>query len=83
MPMRPIQNAMAIIATFFAAGALLPWSPRFRLTCAFAAAALILILLVLRLKDHASQRVRQSDRDSAALIARIRADREKRFGRRP
>lgn len=81
-PMRPVQNALAIVATFLAAGALLPWSPRYRLTCAFAAAAIIFVLLALRLRSHARTVERASLGETQARIDRIRADRRKRMGRR-
>lgn len=81
-PMRPWQNALAIIATFLAAGALLPWSLRFRLTCAFAASALILLLLVVRLRSHGVAVQRRSLDETHSRIERIRADRRRRMGRR-
>ncbi len=81
VPMRPWQNALAIIATFLAAGALLPLGTRFRLTCAFAAAAIIFVLLAVRLRSHSASRKRASTTATFDRIARIRADRAKRFDR--
>jgi hypothetical protein len=80
--MRPLQNALAIVATFFVAGALLPWSARLRLTCAFAAIALIFVLLVLRLRSHLGAQQRRTSAASWNRIERIRADRDQRLGRR-
>ncbi len=82
VPMRPWQNAMAIIATFLAAGALLPLSFRFRLTCALAAAAIMLLLLAMRFQAHASARKSVERADTLDRVAQIRAARAKRFDRR-
>jgi len=83
MPMRPIQNAIAIIATFFAAGALLPWDNRLRIVSALAAGGLIMFLLVLRLQAHGQALKRSSDGGLDDKIARIRAARARRMGRGP
>jgi hypothetical protein len=80
--MRPVQNALAIVATFFVAGSLLPWSPRLRLTCALAAMGLIVLLLVMRMRAHLGVRQRRENATSWSRIERIRADRERRLGRR-
>jgi hypothetical protein len=80
--MRPAQNALAIVATFFVAGSLLPWSSRLRLTCAFAAMGLITLLLVMRMRAHLAVGRRRDDATSWSRIERIRADRERRLGRR-
>jgi hypothetical protein len=80
--MRPLQNALAIVATFFVAGALLPWSPRLRLVCAFAAIGMILLLLVMRMRAHLGAQRHRTDATSWSRIERIRAERQRRLGRR-
>jgi len=80
--MRPWQNALAIVAGFLVAGALLPWPQRYRLACAIGAAALVLLLLAARLGAHAKQRARRSSDDSWSRIERIRAARAARSRRR-
>lgn len=85
MPMPRWQNLVAIVAIFFAAGALAPWSTLNRYLCAIVAFALILALLILRLRVHTTPRkrgTRASIEDMQSRIDRIRADREDRFGRR-
>ena len=78
--MRPWQNALAIVAGFFVAGALLPWS--LRLACALAAIGIVLLLLVFRLRTHATLRQKERVGDLEAKIARIRDLRKQRMGRR-
>jgi hypothetical protein len=80
--MRPWQNALAIVAGFLVAGALLPWSPRYRLGCAIGAAALVLVLLAARLGAHAKHRASRSTDDAWSRIERIRAERSARNRRR-
>ncbi|MEA2665089.1 MAG: hypothetical protein QOI11_2033 [Candidatus Eremiobacteraeota bacterium] len=80
--MRPWQNAVALLATLFAAGALLPLAPHLRLLCGGLAIATILALLWLRVRAH---QVRRSDArvaDVYARIERIRGDRNGRVKRR-
>jgi hypothetical protein len=73
------QNAMALLAVVLAAVALLPLAPGARVMCAGLAVAVIVTLLMVRLRAH---RVR---RDATAVagvydrIERIRADRAKRI----
>ena len=80
-PMRPWQNAVALIGTLLAAGALLPLPAAARLLLAALAAAAILFLLAIRMRAH---RVR---RDGARIsgvydrIERIRSDRKNRRSR--
>ncbi len=81
-PMRPWQNALAIVAGFLVAGSLLPWPARYRLTCALGAVALVLILLAARLRWHAKQRSTRSLNDALSRIERIRAERDARTRRR-
>ena len=82
VPMRPWQNALAIIGGFLVAGALLPWSSRLRLTCAFGAIAIVFILLAARMSAHAKVRTRRSHDDAWSRIERIREERAARNRRR-
>jgi hypothetical protein len=82
VPMRPWQNALAIVAGFLVAGSLLPWPSRYRLACALAAAAIMLVLLAARLSAHAKQRASRSSDDAWARIERIREERNARTRRR-
>jgi hypothetical protein len=79
LPMRPWQNALAIVAAFLVAGALLPWE--YRLACALGAIGIVLLLAMFRIGAH---RIRQQKAQTAGLyakIGRIRADRKARIGR--
>jgi cell division protein FtsB len=78
------QNFLAIVAIFFAAGALWPWSGRNRVVCAAVAFAIIIGLLVRRLQEHAASVTssRATIKDTESRIERIRAERDKRFSRR-
>lgn len=71
--MRPWQNALAIVAGFFVAGALLPW--RLRLACALVAIAIVLYLAVLRWRAHTEK---QTDHRISDVYGRIEALREAR-----
>jgi len=82
VPMRPWQNALAIVAGFLVAGALLPWSSRYRLACALAAIAIVLVLLAARMSAHAKQRAKRTSGDAWSRIERIRAERADRTRRR-
>lgn len=82
LPMRPWQNALAIVAGFLVGGALLPWPARYRLTCAFAAMAIVLVLLAARLSAHSKARSQSARTATLSQIERIRAEREKRMRRR-
>ncbi len=82
VPMRPWQNALAIVAGFLVAGSLLPWPARYRFACALAAIAIVLFLLALRLSAHAKQRATRSTDAAESAIERIRADRAARVRRR-
>lgn len=82
MTMRPWQNAFAIVATFIAAGVLLPWDLRLRIVCALLAFTLIVVLFVSRMRQHAKHIHRESIESSQERIDRIRAARSKRFGDR-
>ncbi len=76
--MRPWQNMVALAATVFLCGALLPLAPRVRVACAAFAFVVILGLFALRLRAHA---VRRDDVRVGGVydrIARIRSARTKR-----
>jgi putative effector of murein hydrolase LrgA (UPF0299 family) len=78
--MRRWQNGLVILAAFLVAGALLPWN--LRLVCSLGAIGIVLLLFVLRLRAHG---VRSDSAGTAATldrIARIRAEREQRMGRK-
>jgi hypothetical protein len=66
---------------FLVAGALLPWSPLYRLACAAGAIAIVLLLLVARLRDH-SRPTAGGGGETQARIDRIRAERAARMGPR-
>lgn len=76
--MRPWQNAVALVATLFAAGALLPLAPYLRLLCGGLAIATILALLGARVRSH---QARRSDARVADVYARIERIRDQRGGR--
>lgn len=78
------HNFVAIVAIFFVAGAVYPWSPLNRVICAGTAFALILVVLVSRLQRHASSITgsRATIKDMESRIERIRSDRDKRFSRK-
>ena len=78
--MRPWQNALAIVAAFLVAGALLPWE--LRLACAIGASGIVLLLLVFRLRSH---RVIVHKKRTAGVygqVAEIRAKRTARLQRK-
>jgi Ca2+/H+ antiporter len=77
------QSLLAIVAIFFVAGALWPWSPLNRLVCAGIAVVLILLVLASRLQQHAAMLSgsRSTIKDMEARIDRIRTERERRFRR--
>jgi hypothetical protein len=69
------QNALALLSTLAASGALLPLAPRVRIGCAALAAALILLTLALRLRAHRASAADIRIHDTYARIERIRAQR--------
>jgi hypothetical protein len=77
--MRPIENAIAILAAFLVAGALLPWG--LRLACAIGAGGLMLLLVVLRWRTHTVRVQKRRIFDVYAQVERLRADRKARFER--
>jgi hypothetical protein len=80
--MRPWQNAVALLATLFAAGALLPLAPHLRLLCAGLAIATIVGLLVIRMRVHRARRDSARVADVYTRIERMRAERGSRIRRR-
>jgi hypothetical protein len=70
------------LATFLVAGSLLPWSSRFRITCAAGAIGIVMLLLVTRLRAHAHAAQDAANSKSQARIDRIRAERSARMGPR-
>ncbi len=78
--MRPWQNALAIVAAFLVAGALLPWE--LRLACAFGAIGIVLLLFVMRVRSH---RVILTKKRTAGVynqVESIRSARKDRFQRK-
>jgi hypothetical protein len=69
------QNALALLATIAASGALLPLAPRVRILCAGVATALIVGTLAMRLRAHRVSAARVRITDTYARIERIRAQR--------
>ncbi len=78
--MRPWQNALAIVAAFLVAGALLPWEGR--LACALGAIGIVLLLLVFRLRSHRVVVKKKQISDVYGQVAQIRAQRSARLQRR-
>ena len=76
--MRPWQNAIALAATVLACGALLPLAPYLRIGCAALAFAIIVALLVGRLRVHAARRTGARTSEVYDRIERIRAERGER-----
>jgi hypothetical protein len=78
--MRPWQNALAIVAAFLVAGALLPWP--LRLACAFGAIGIVLLLAVIRLHSHTTGMKKARTAGVYGQVERIRAARKERNQRR-
>lgn len=82
MPMRRLQALLVMLALLGAAGALFPWADRYRLTSAALAFAIILTVLILRVRGHYKQLSSSSGaEETMARIERIREARAKRFNR--
>ncbi len=79
-PLRPWQNALALLGTLLAAGALLPLAPAVRAACGGLAIATIVLLLVVRLRAHRVRRDAARVGDVYARIERMRAERGRRGG---
>ena len=78
--MRPWQNALAIVAAFLVAGALLPWE--LRLACAMGAAGIAVLLLVFRIRSHRVVVQKKQTANIYGQVERIRADRKRRNERK-
>lgn len=78
--MRPWQNALAIIAAFLVAGALLPWE--LRLACAVGAAGIVLLLLVFRIRSHRVGVTKKRTAGVYSQVEQIRAGRAERLQRK-
>ena len=78
--MRPWQNALAIVAAFLVAGALLPWE--LRLACAFGAIGIVLLLFVFRVRSHSIGVTKKRTANVYSQVERIRASRKDRLQRR-
>ncbi len=78
------QNLLVLLATVFAALALLPLESRVRLLSSILAAALVCIMLTIRLRAHRVRKHVAHVEDTYARIERIRAQRagSRRPGRR-
>ncbi len=80
--MRRLQALLVMLALLGAAGALFPWADRYRLTSAALAFAIILTVLILRVRAHHKQLSHSSGaEETMARIDRIREARAKRFNR--
>jgi hypothetical protein len=79
-PMRPWQNALAIVAAFLVAGALLPWE--LRLACAFGAIGIVLLLFVFRIRSHAVGVTKKRTADVYNQVERMRSARKDRLERK-
>ena len=77
--MRPIENALAVVAALLVAGALLPWG--LRLACAIAAIGIALLLVVMRMQAHTVRVRKRRIFDVYAQVERLRAERKARFER--
>jgi len=82
VPWRPADSRLIALALFLIAGALLQWSGRVRLGCAFAAIGIVMFVLLTRLRQYT--RVTRDDGISMnqRRVDRIRAERDARMGRR-
>jgi len=79
-PMRPWQNALAIVAAFLVAGALVPWE--LRLACAFGAIGIVLLLLVMRIRSHRVTTTKKRTANVYSQVEQIRAARKSRLDRK-
>lgn len=79
--MRPWQNALAIVAAFLVAGAILPWE--LRLACALGAIGIVLLLFVFRMRSHGIGATKKRTADVYSQVERMRAARKERLQRKP
>ena len=75
--MRPWENALALVAAFLVAGALLPWD--LRLACALGAIAIIVLMLLIRVRSHQIVIQKKRTNDVYGQVERIRAARKDRL----
>ena len=78
--MRPWQNALAIVAAFLVAGALLPWE--LRLACAFGAIGIVLLLFVMRIRSHRVTVTKKRTASFYGQVERICSERKERYQRK-
>ena len=78
--MRPWQNALAIVAAFLVAGALLPWE--LRLACGFGAIGIVLLLFVMRMRSHSVGVHKKRTANVYNQVEQLRAARKARFERK-
>jgi|GEM_PF-2376983 hypothetical protein len=82
MAMRRSQALLVMLAMLGAAGAIFPWSDRYRLASAVLAFLIISYVGVVRVRAHGRELSRDSEAEGTmALVARIRDQRAKRFNR--
>ena len=79
--MRPWQNALAILATFIAAGALLPWPARLRIVAAVVAGLIIVVLAAFRVSAHMRLTSSATTEVTMDMVDRIREERARRYRR--
>jgi hypothetical protein len=76
--MRPWQNGLAILAIFLVAGAIGPWPPVLRISCAAGAACIALLLFATRMRDHAHTSTNDTTQATWDRIEQMREDRARR-----
>jgi hypothetical protein len=76
-PMRPWENALALVAAFLVAGALLPWD--LRLACALGAIGIIVLMLLIRIRSHQIVVTKKRTAGVYGQIDRLRAERKERY----
>ena len=78
-PMRPVENALAVVAAFLVAGALLPWG--LRVACAIGAAGIVVLLAVMRWRAHTARVQTRRTVGVYNRVERLRAERKTRYER--
>jgi hypothetical protein len=78
--MRPWENALALVAAFLVAGALLPWD--LKLACALGAIGIIVLMLLIRIRSHQIVVAKKRTSDVYGQVERLRAARKARFHRK-
>lgn len=79
-PMRPWENALAVVAALLVAGALLPWD--LRLACALGAIGIVLLLGLMRTRAHRAGMAKARTANVYGQVERIRAARKERLERK-